>query len=853
MPTAVIGALRVDLDLGTAGWKSGLNSAQKDAAGAKAKFESVGKGIATAGAALTVGVTAPFTALLRTAIPAATESAQAMGQVEAALKSMGPVAGRTKEQLADAATELMHLSTFDDDEILRKVTANLLTFGTVAGEQFDRAQKAAVDLSTRMGGDLQSSTLLVGKALNDPIKGMGALRKVGIQLSDQQKEQVKAFVASGNAAGAQGVILTELERQFGGSAKAMRDATPGAEMKNNWDDFTETVGGLALKVLPILTDMASNVLAVFNQLSPTTQAIAVGTVALLAALGPIAGGVGLLVSGFGALIPILIGTAAAETATAAGLTAVEAAAVPLLATMLPIIAAVAGAAALAYAAWQHWDEIAPILQGVWDTVQATFGPPLLALFDAVKATLTDLWEGPFGALLREVAARAVEQFGAIMGKFQELGDLVGTIGAAVGNVLGPVLAAVFRGFVQYVSSTFEVVGKVLNAAAALVQGDFSGAWSYMKQAVTSAIGGVGKIIEAMVPGALSSLKALVDGARTWIVDKLGQVMDLALAPIRKVKDAFFGLYDAVVGHSYVPDMVDGIEAQMRRLDGVMVEPANKATKKVKDQFQGMRDDLKGLLDELFPEIRDSIDQANKLDLIERARKAGVANGGLSDDQAKAARARVFKASGSDAGMTPEETLDAWSKIELVPDSANKVSTALDHLKMTLPDLSKTAKKTTAETVEAFAGMAKDVLGSVRGMVSAFKGGDILGGITGLLDIVQQVSGLVRGNSTPRTTVNTVPLGGGRALGGPVVPGKRYRVGEKGPEWLEVNQPGRIVPNNDNGAGGGNVYHISGNLLTPEFWAQIQAGHDDAALRGAHGGAQLAMDRSAQRRQRSLYG
>jgi phage-related minor tail protein len=212
---SLLGSLLISLGLESGQFRSGLTDAQKEMRKAQKKFEVIGGNMQKVGGAMSIGITAPFAALLSKAIPAANESAQALGQVNAALKSMGPVAGRTTEQLQASATALMHLSTFDDDDILRKVTANLLTFGNVAGEQFDRAQKAAVDLSTRMGGDLQASTILVGKALNDPIKGMGALRKVGIQLTQQQQDQVKAFVATGNAAGAQKIILGELERRIG--------------------------------------------------------------------------------------------------------------------------------------------------------------------------------------------------------------------------------------------------------------------------------------------------------------------------------------------------------------------------------------------------------------------------------------------------------------------------------------------------------------------------------------------------------------------------------------------------------------------------------------------------------------
>jgi phage-related minor tail protein len=102
------------------------------------------------------------------------------------------------------------------------VTVNLLTFGNVSGEAFDRAQMAAVNLSARLGQDLQSSAVQVGKALNDPIKGVTALGRVGVSFTEQQKEQIKAMTKVGDVAGAQSLILAQLEKQYGGSAEAPR-------------------------------------------------------------------------------------------------------------------------------------------------------------------------------------------------------------------------------------------------------------------------------------------------------------------------------------------------------------------------------------------------------------------------------------------------------------------------------------------------------------------------------------------------------------------------------------------------------------------------------------------------------
>src|SRR5690606_8361514 len=94
---------------------------------------------------------------------------------------------------------------------------------------------------------------------------------------------------------------------------------------------------------------------------------------------------------------------------------------------------------------------------------------------------------------------------------------------------------------------------------------------------------------------------LYTAVKTWVLDKLNAVWDNLKRKIDFVKGLFFGLYDAVVGNSYIPDMVDGIAAQMDRLDAVMVAPVTKATSKAAKAFREMAAEVKDLLDRLFPE------------------------------------------------------------------------------------------------------------------------------------------------------------------------------------------------------------------------------------------------------------
>lgn len=91
------------------------------------------------------------------------------------------------------------------------------------------------------------------------------------------------------------------------------------------------------------------------------------------------------------------------------------------------------------------------------------------------------------------------------------------------------------------------------------------------------------------------VRNMVNAIRTWLVDKLNAVWDSAKAKIDAVKNKFRDLYQAVVGNSYIPDMVDGIGRSMAELQKIMVDPALSATEKVGHAFQS----LAGMIGDLF--------------------------------------------------------------------------------------------------------------------------------------------------------------------------------------------------------------------------------------------------------------
>lgn len=169
---------------------------------------------------------------------------KAEAQLNATLKSTEFAAGLTATQIKNMASELQNMSTFGDEAIISS-SSLLLTFKEIGGEVFPRAQQSILDMSIAMKQDLRTSSIMLGKALNDPILGLSAMSRVGIQFSEDNKILIKSLTKTGDIAGAQAIILKELESQFGGSAKAAADTMGGAleQLSNTWGDALEELAG----------------------------------------------------------------------------------------------------------------------------------------------------------------------------------------------------------------------------------------------------------------------------------------------------------------------------------------------------------------------------------------------------------------------------------------------------------------------------------------------------------------------------------------------------------------------------------------------------------------------------------
>jgi len=268
------------------------------------KMRNFGRSTKRLGKSMTMNLTAPIAALGFTAVKAFDQQAKAIAQVEAGLKSTGASVGFTSKQLQKMASDLQSKTLFGDEEILKDATAQLLTFTNITGDQFAKSQEAALNLATRLDGDLKSASIMLGKALNDPVANLSAMSRAGIQFSEDQKEVIKSLAEGGNMAQAQSIILEELEKQYGGSAEAAAKAGTGGlkQLANAFGDLQEEFGKVIMDFMPPVIDGLKNMLAAFQNLSPQAKRFMVIGSGIAAALGPLLVILPSLIQGFMALL-----------------------------------------------------------------------------------------------------------------------------------------------------------------------------------------------------------------------------------------------------------------------------------------------------------------------------------------------------------------------------------------------------------------------------------------------------------------------------------------------------------------------------------------------------------------------
>jgi hypothetical protein len=263
---------------------SGTLSAGTVSIGVKSDTKGFGKNLHNSligqiggiGKALGETIIAGTALVLGVGLKEAMASEKINAQFAAGIKSTGNAAHLSVKSMDDLAASIAGYSG-QSYESIGKTEQLLQTFvnikNTGVHKTFDQATVAAADMAAKMGGDASGMAIKLGKALNDPVKGMTALSRVGVAFTKGQKDSVAAMMKHGNVAGAQAIILKELQTEFGGAAKAAGQTLPG-QLSRSKVAFGELSKSVVETILPIVTPAIQGLAGTITKNTPAIKAFA---------------------------------------------------------------------------------------------------------------------------------------------------------------------------------------------------------------------------------------------------------------------------------------------------------------------------------------------------------------------------------------------------------------------------------------------------------------------------------------------------------------------------------------------------------------------------------------------------
>jgi phage-related protein len=592
-----------------------------------------------------------------------------MAQTQAVLTSTGNAAGVTAEHIAEYASSLSDAtgkSLFGDDQI-QQAENILLTFTNIKGAVLDDATAIGVDMAQALGGAPKDNAIQLGKALNDPIAGVSALTRVGVTFTDQQKEQIKAMQESGNMAGAQEVILKELNKEFGGSAEAAAGATGGiAQLKGMLGEFGESIGAAVLPGIQTLTGYLTSpdMLAAIQSVGDTiahgvgdamTWLSTTAIPALIAGWNTIAPTIGTVVAAFQDAASYIgtDGLGAALSTLGADLGELN----PMIGSFIQSLAPLAdtlmvvGQALLDASSYLGSDgfgaalstmgadiaEVNPVL-GAFIQALAPIGDALQtvstslanngAQWAAIQATITQVSEGVnavvmavFGQITVFLQAHGTEIAATIQSAWTQIQGIIQTAIQIIQATIVPALAAI-ASFIQahgteiqailsavwttistIISTTLAVIQGVLTAVLQVIQGDWSGAWATIQATVQTVLDAISTIIQAQ----LSAIQAVMASVWNAIVSEATSIWN--------------SLVSAVLGalDSMAQGVLSALDSMASTIYSTLNSVAGQATSQAASIGAGIIDGIRGAImskahsiaDAAADAVRDAIDAAKR--------------------------------------------------------------------------------------------------------------------------------------------------------------------------------------------------------------------------------------------------
>ncbi|TXH07869.1 MAG: hypothetical protein E6R04_11880 [Spirochaetes bacterium] len=477
-------------------------------------------------------------------VDSAVEAERASAQLDAVLKSTGGAAGITAEEIKNMAGSLAKVTTVGDDAIVAGQSM-LLTFTNIGKDVFPQATETILDMATAMNSgatpsaeQLKNTAMQLGKAINDPIKGITALTRVGVTFTEEQIKQIQTMQEAGDVMGAQKVILNELAKEFGGSAQAAAQTWSGMmeNLNNRVGELGEELGAFLIPILEQVGNAFGQVVTWLENLDPSWKqafaeamlfgaalATVVGAVLLfIAALNPVTVVIGLLIAAY-----VLLRAKSEEI-----IEFFKGMGVDIPAVWNAIVAAVTGAVSTIIS-WVTSNF--PKIQEAFNTV-----------INFVKPIWDHFWNGIASivqSIMTIVTGQSGESLNLLQGLFTAFMEYLGPVFQFFWENLGMVVTFAWELISSTIKLAFDGIVLLFQGFAAIASGDWSKLWEVLKQATTLGNQFLKEIIDAgfeLIKGVFNSMGINIEAAWTGMWNNLKSIADGIINAIKKAIETMVG-------------------------------------------------------------------------------------------------------------------------------------------------------------------------------------------------------------------------------------------------------------------------------------------------------------------------
>lgn len=446
------------------------------------------------------------------------------------------------KQIDDFTLALSKVSGVGEEELQQAGNA-VLKFGDVSQENYKKAVNSINDLAAT-GKDAAGVGEMLGKALADPATAAAKLKRAGVQLTAQQQEQIKAFVATGDKASAQGVILDGLESTYGGMAEAAGATTSGGINKLN-NAFDNLSGDIVQAVMPALSGVLGVLQTVVDWISANESVIPI----------------------FAVLIGTVLAIAFAAWAVSIWATTAALLANPVVWIIVGIVALIAAIILLIL----NWGAVVSFLQDVWAAVVQWLVDTLINLanfwsdvwsnissfFQTVWSAISSFFMGLWNALLSWYIGLLVGMANFILSTINNISNFWRSVWTNIVNFF----TGLWTGVTSFISGVFSGIGDIISTALGVISGIWNSIWSGMVSFIEKVFGGVVQAVKgpmnaviSIINGAISAINGIHIDIPAWVPGVGGQKLGFSIPHIPGLR-----LGGTVTGTGYTVVGEDGPE------------------------------------------------------------------------------------------------------------------------------------------------------------------------------------------------------------------------------------------------------------------------------------------------------